>query len=43
MQIICEKQKVLEGRAELESYKRGIVIYKVYQTVKENTRENKIL
>ena len=37
MQIICCEQKILEGRAELESYKRSIVIYKVYQTAKENT------
>jgi hypothetical protein len=37
MQIICREQKILEDRAELESYKRSIVVYKVYQTVKENT------
>ena len=27
----------MEGRAELESYKRSRVIYKVYQIAKENT------
>ena len=37
VQIFCEKQKILEDRAKLESYKRSIVIYKIQQKSKENT------